>query len=48
MDKLIKAMAVGGQVRAYAAITTETVNKAADIHKTSAVASATAFFCRFS
>lgn len=40
MDKLIKAMAIGGNVRAYAAITTDTVNKAAELHKTSAVASA--------
>ncbi len=40
MDKLIKAMALGKNVRAYAAVTTETVNKAAKIHNTSAVASA--------
>ena len=40
MDKLIKAMAAGGQVRAYAAVTTDTVNKAAKLHNTSAVASA--------
>lgn len=40
MDKLIKAMAAGGQVRAYAAITTDAVNTAAKLHNTSAVASA--------
>lgn len=40
MDKLIKAMALGGSVRAYAAVTTDTVNKAVKIHNTSAVASA--------
>ncbi len=40
MDKLIKAMAAGGQVRAYAAVTTDAVNVAAKIHNASAVASA--------